>query len=216
MKILEESFTKGGGGFVKVVPDNAEDMWQLFNLLRAEDHVEATTFRKVTREGSGGVGASESERVRVKLRVHVEAIDYDGDGEAIRVKGRNTTETEHVKLGAYHTLDLDVGRAVKVEKTEWDAVDVDRLREAADPAASADVAALLITEGLANLCLVGASVTVFRAKVEKAMPRKRGAAAAGLCYCLYTLKNFISRIRVVRSLSLRAYGLTEVHAYNVF
>ena len=38
---------------------------------------------------------------------------------------------------------------------------------------------MLITEGLANLCLVGASVTVFRAKIEKSMPRKRGAAAAG-------------------------------------
>lgn len=122
MKILEENFTKGGGGFVKLVPDNAEDMWQLYNLLRVDDHVEATTFRKVSREGAGGVGASESERVRVKLRLHVEAIEYDGDGEAIRVKGRNTTETEHVKLGAYHTLDMDVSRAVKVEKTEWDAV----------------------------------------------------------------------------------------------
>lgn len=84
MKILEESFTKGGGGFVKVVPENSEDMWQLYNLLRADDHVEATTWRKVTREAAGGVGASESERVRVKLRLHVEDVDYDGDGEAIR------------------------------------------------------------------------------------------------------------------------------------
>jgi stalled ribosome rescue protein Dom34 len=40
MKILDEKFTKGDGGFVKLVPDNAEDMWQLFNLLRVEDHVE--------------------------------------------------------------------------------------------------------------------------------------------------------------------------------
>jgi stalled ribosome rescue protein Dom34 len=29
-----------------------------------------------------------------------------------------------VKLGAYHTLDMDVSRAVKIEKAEWDAVDV--------------------------------------------------------------------------------------------
>ena len=115
------------------MPDDAEDMWQLFNLLRKDDHVAATTFRKVTREGAGGVGASESERVRVKLRLLVEDIDYDGDGEAIRVKGRNTTETEHVKLGAYHTLDMDVGRPVRVEKTEWDAADVERLREVAEP-----------------------------------------------------------------------------------
>ena len=89
--------------------------------------------------------------MRVKLRVLVELVEYDGDGEAIRVKGRNTTESPHVKLGAYHTLDLDVNRTIKVEKEAWDVVDVARLREAADPAASADVAVLLVTEGLANL-----------------------------------------------------------------
>ncbi len=34
-------------------------------------------------------------------------------------------------------------------------------------------------EGLANVCLVGASTTLVKAKVEASMPRKRGAAAAG-------------------------------------
>ena len=83
-------------------------MWQLFNLLRADDHVEAVTFRKVSwSAGADGAGPGDSERIRVKLRVLVESVDYDGEGEAVRVKGRNTTETEHVKLGAYHTLDLD-------------------------------------------------------------------------------------------------------------
>ena len=152
MKLLEESFSsKGGAGHLRVIPETGEDVWQIFNLVRAGDHVTASTFRKVTREASGGLGAAESERVRVKLRVLVELVEYDGDGEAIRVKGRNTTESPHVKLGAYHTLDLDVNRTIKVEKEAWDVVDVARLREAADPAASADVAVLLVTEGLANL-----------------------------------------------------------------
>lgn len=34
-------------------------------------------------------------------------------------------------------------------------------------------------EGLANLCLVGSSCTLQRARIETNMPRKRGAAAAG-------------------------------------
>jgi len=41
MKITAESFTKGSAGHVKVICENAEDMWQLFNLLRVGDHVEA-------------------------------------------------------------------------------------------------------------------------------------------------------------------------------
>ena len=34
-------------------------------------------------------------------------------------------------------------------------------------------------EGLANVCLVGSSTTLVRAKIEHSLPRKRGAAAAG-------------------------------------
>ena len=188
MKIVTESFAKGSSGSVKLIPDTGEDMWQLFNLLRADDHVEAVTFRKVSKGnaigdalggGGGGKSGNESERIRVKLKLLIESIDYDGDGEAIRVKGRNTTETEHVKLGAYHTLDLDLQRPLTVEKTNWDAMDVLRLREAANPTANADLAILLITEGLGNLFVVGPSVVSHVQKVEKQMPRKSGAAAMG-------------------------------------
>ena len=135
---------------MRVVPDTSEDMWQLFNLLRADDHVEAVTFRKVSRSaGADGLGSGESERIRVKLRVSVESVDYDGEGEAVRVKGRNTTETEHVKLGAYHTLDLDTGRAVKIEKHEWDAVDVRASARSRGPRRPADLAVMTVDEGLA-------------------------------------------------------------------
>jgi hypothetical protein len=41
MKITAESFTKGSAGHVKVICENAEDTWQLFNLLRVGDHVQA-------------------------------------------------------------------------------------------------------------------------------------------------------------------------------
>lgn len=198
MKLLEEAFTKGGGGHVRLIPDTPEDMWHVYNLIRVDDHVDAVTFRKVTRGGDGdgiGGGSAESERVKVRLRLKVEDVSYDGEGEACRVKGRNTTETEHVKLGAYHTLDLDVNRPVKIEKDEWDGLDIDRLRELADPAASADVCVLLITEGLANLALVGGSMTVFKAKVEKAMPRKSGAAAMGYGKALGTFhKNVMAAL----------------------
>lgn len=100
-------------------------------------------------------------------------------GESIRLKGKNLTESEHVRLGAYHTLDIGPQQALTIEKEAWDTVDLDRVQMAADPAASADLAVLLITDGLANLSLVGANATVHRARVEVNLPRKKGAAAAG-------------------------------------
>ena len=136
----------------------------------------ATTFRKVARDNGMG---SDSERVKLKLTVQVEGIEYDAAGHQIRLKGRNLTENEHVKLGAYHTLELELQRAFTIQKDSWDALDLERIAQCTDPAAGADLAVLLITEGLAMLCLVGRTCTLTRAKIETNLPRKRGAAAAG-------------------------------------
>ncbi len=57
------------------------------------------------------------------------------------------TECEHVKLGAFHTIELEAQRPFTLEKDQWDTLDVDRVRQAADPKLSADLAAVLITVG---------------------------------------------------------------------
>ncbi|KAF6264488.1 Dom34 protein [Scenedesmus sp. NREL 46B-D3] len=176
MKLLYQSYVKNGSGEVKIVAEEAEDMWHVFNLVREGDRVTGTTFRKVAKES--GTGA-ESERVKIRLAIQVEGVEFDPEGSSIRLKGRNLTECEHIKLGAYHTLELEPQRAFSLAKACWDSLDIERLRSACDPQASADLAALLITEGLANLCLVGSSTTLVRAKVEANLPRKRGAAVAG-------------------------------------
>ncbi len=71
--------------------------------------------------------------------------DSWGAGQQIRLQGKNLLESEHVKLGAYHTLELDLHRPFTLSKQVWDALDLDRIRQASDPAASADLAVALIT-----------------------------------------------------------------------
>ncbi|PNW78741.1 hypothetical protein CHLRE_09g388615v5 [Chlamydomonas reinhardtii] len=154
----------------------SEDMWHTFNLVREGDHITATTFRKV--QVDKGTGA-DTERLKLKLTLEVAAIEFDAEGGVIRIKGRNLTESEHIKLGAYHSLELELGRAFTLKKAAWDALDIERVRQATDVSLSADLAAVLITEGLAHVCLVGGSTTLVRARVEANLPRKRGAAAAG-------------------------------------
>ncbi|KAG2453121.1 hypothetical protein HYH02_002451 [Chlamydomonas schloesseri] len=176
MKLLAEGFAKGAEGFVKLLPEEAEDMWHTYNLVREGDHITATTFRKV--QVDKGTGA-DTERLKLKLTLEVEAIEFDAEGGVIRIKGRNLTESEHIKLGAYHSLELELGRAFTLRKAAWDALDIERVRQATDVSLSADLAAVLITEGLAHVCLVGGSTTLVRARVEANLPRKRGAAAAG-------------------------------------
>lgn len=83
-----------------------EDLWHVYNLIREGDNVSSVTQRKVTRNARG-----DSEIVKLKLLVKVENVDFDSEGDEIRLKGRNLTESEHIRLGAYHTLSIIPNRS---------------------------------------------------------------------------------------------------------
>ncbi|GBG59018.1 hypothetical protein CBR_g24366 [Chara braunii] len=220
MKLLRKNLTKDGGGSVKLVPDDAEDLWHAYNLVAEGDMVSATTVRKVQKETSSG--GSESERVRLNLCVEVEAIEFDSTASILRLRGKNVTENEHVRLGAYHTLELEQQRPFTLRKGQWDSLALDRLKQCTDPCASADVAAVLMQEGLANVCLFGGSMTVVRARIESAIPRKRGAAIAGYDKALNRFfENILQSIlrhvdfSIVKCLILASPGFTkdQFHSY---
>ncbi len=92
----------GTPGSCKVIPEDAEDMWHLYNTIAAGDRVQATTVRKVAFDSASG--ERESERVKLRLTLAVEAVDYDAAAAQLRVRGRNLTECEHVKLGGARAL----------------------------------------------------------------------------------------------------------------
>ncbi|KAJ7535571.1 hypothetical protein O6H91_12G039000 [Diphasiastrum complanatum] len=177
MKLLRKDIAPDASGSVKLVPEESEDLWHAYNLIIQGDRVAAVTVRKVQRETS--TGGREAERVRLKLAVEVEAVEFDNVASVLRIRGKNVVENEHVKLGAYHTLELDKQRSFVLTKVQWDSVALDLLKHACDPSTNADVIALLMQEGLSQLCLLGPSITTTKAKIETSIPRKRGAAIAG-------------------------------------
>ncbi|KAJ8971951.1 hypothetical protein NQ317_018295 [Molorchus minor] len=171
MKLVEKNFDKEGVGYVVLIPEESEDMWHAYNLISKGDSVRSTTIRKVQTESS--TGSSSSNRVRTTLTITVENIDFDTQACMLRLKGRNIEENQYVKMGAYHTLDLELNRKFSLRKAEWDSVALERIDLACDPTKSADVAAVVMQEGLANVCLITSSMTIVRAKIDVSIPRKR-------------------------------------------
>lgn len=76
-------------------------------------------------------------------------------------------------MGAYHTIDLELNRKFTLQKPYWDSIHLDRIELACDPAKHADIAAVVMQEGLAHVCLVTSSMTIVRAKIDVPVPRKR-------------------------------------------
>ena len=81
--------------------------------------------RKVKDESS--TGSSTSSRVRTVLTISIEAIEFDTAACELRVKGKNIQENQYVKMGAYHTIDLQLNQKFTLAKQNWDVIALDRL-----------------------------------------------------------------------------------------
>ncbi|KAJ8447069.1 hypothetical protein Cgig2_022798 [Carnegiea gigantea] len=151
MKIVRRDLIPGGPGSVKMVPEEADDLWIAYNLIAEGDSVLAVTVRKVLREAASG--GRDAERVKLRLEIKVEAVEYEKEGSVLRIRGKNILENQHVKIGAFHTLELEPQRPFVLRKDVWDSLALDMINQAADPAASADLAVVLMQEGLAHILL---------------------------------------------------------------
>lgn len=134
----------------------------------------------------------------------------------MRIRGKNVLESEHVKIGQFHTLVIEPHRPFLLKKDIWDSVALDILHQACDPAASADLAVFLMQEGLAHLFLIGKSITTTRARIETSIPRKHGPAIAGYELALKkffenVLQAFLKHIdfKVVRCVVIASPGFTK-------
>lgn len=113
-----------------------------------------------------GPREEQTERVRLNLTIQVVSVDYDGASEC-RCKGTCCSENRHIPLGSFHSIVLEPGTKLTLSKQCWDALDIRRLDEAAEPETSSDLAVVLITEGIAHVCLIGKSSTSLRSKVQQ-------------------------------------------------
>ncbi|KAH7664173.1 Translation release factor pelota protein [Dioscorea alata] len=152
-------------------------MWHAYNLISVGDAVQAATVRKVLRETASG--GRDSERVKLKLEIKVEDVDYDKEGMLLRIRGRNIIENDHVKIGQFHTIEIEPHRPFILRKVVWDSLALEVLQQACDPSATADLAVILMQEGLAHIFLIGRSMTITRCRIETSIPRKHGPAIAG-------------------------------------
>lgn len=123
-------------------------------------------------------GTRSNERVHTTLTIRVTKLDFDPQAEQLHVSGRVAEENKHVKLGSFHTLDLELQRNFTLEKAEgWDSVALDTLKDAINQDAKAQLWAVIMKEGLANICLVTDHQTILRNRIEMSLPRKRAGSS---------------------------------------
>lgn len=119
-------------------------------------------------------GSTSSQRIALDLTIVVTSTDFDIGSGQLHVSGRIASESEHVKLGQHHTLDLELNRKFTIEKADgWDSIAIELLKEACNTERRAELWAVVMGEGVANICMITEHQTILRQKIEIAVPRKR-------------------------------------------
>ncbi|CAN6597749.1 protein Dom34p [Trichomonascus vanleenenianus] len=168
----------GGEGQVRILPDDKEDMWAIYNVLRVGDEVQTVTVRKVN--ASKDPSSKDQVRKRFRLNITVEKIEYEPSDGEIRVKGRTTDEEiAEIPTGSYQSFSLQPGSDFKLYKERWDAMDFGYLQTIGNPDAKAEVGAVAMQEGLANICLITENMTVVKRRIEVVLPRKKRGDNSG-------------------------------------
>jgi len=171
MKLLNKGFDKDMGGTATLIAEESEDLWHLYNLVTKGDTVKASTIRKIQKEGS--TGSVQTETKKITLTIEVKSIEYDAAGDCIRFSGKNCEENQWVKMGAHHTLDIELNNKLTLGKECWDFMYLQSLDAATDVHKTSEVAVVLIEAGTANFHLLTAVLAKDVHRVSVALPRKR-------------------------------------------
>jgi protein pelota len=113
MKVVEVDLKRG---VVGVQVETLDDLWVLFNIIKAGDLVYAKTTREVkVGEGSEGV------RVPMVLGVRVKKVEFQEFSDKLRIFGLVVEGPEEFGVrGKHHALTIGVGDYLTIVKERWE------------------------------------------------------------------------------------------------
>ena len=139
---------------IVIRPENATDLYVLSNIIGIGDKVIAKTSRRIRRSGSEGRSGDESHRISMTIGIQVEDFAFQDSSVSnrLRVKGKIFQgPEEHVSVGTYHTLNLDLTNAITIIKNEWSKYYLEMLKEAEE--ASKKPKICLIATDKSEICI---------------------------------------------------------------
>ncbi|AEC50982.1 cell division protein pelota [Pyrococcus sp. NA2] len=151
MEIVEE---KPKEGIVKLKVETLDDLWHLYHVVTPGDIVYAKTLRKQAQR-SDSLRPEKVEVIPVFLGVKAEKINFHRFANQLRVTGPIVyTSRDDVPLGKYHTIAIEPGMTVTIQKERWRTHHIERIKEAVEASRRAKVMIVAIEDGEAEVAIV--------------------------------------------------------------
>ncbi|CAR30871.1 hypothetical protein ZYGR_0P01730 [Zygosaccharomyces rouxii] len=179
MKLIKEVRPSNNSdeAHITLIPQEKEDLFTIHQLVGKGD--ELIFKRKVTSSVKEDANKKKQQELK-RLRIVVESEEFDMKEESLRYKGKTVRDNDvpdkdDYPVGVFFSTNIDYTYPITIIKYDFNAYHKKLLKEATQPASRADTAAVVLQEGLAHVCVLTASSTILKQKVEYTLPKKKRA-----------------------------------------
>ncbi|KAF9764964.1 Protein pelota [Nosema granulosis] len=159
MKIQNDRVDKKRNiGHMSLIPESQDDIYELDSIINVGDIVKSHTQRKVQMDNKTQI------KLNLFLKIKIETINVDLQGSIIYLKGRTCEENEHVKLGSYHTIEVELGKKFDLYKEIWTNTQLKAIKECTK--AKQDLLFVVLYEKECVISQVGKNRTTIKNKIE--------------------------------------------------
>lgn len=116
-------------GEIKLMPENLDDIWHLYNLVEEGDLVRGLTFRTDDQKDDKK-RSKKAEKKRMKVGIRVSEVKFHEFTDRLRIHGK--IEEGPQDLGSYHTLNINSDKMDKLSiiKEQWKDHQLQRIDDA--------------------------------------------------------------------------------------
>jgi protein pelota len=166
MKLISSDFRKG---FAKVLVQTLDDLWVLSHVIEPGNLVSSKTTRKIKKEDY-----HEGKIKPVYLKLKAEKIDFHKYSDTLRVLGTVEEGPEDVPKASHHTIVVQVGSIIKIEKT-WPPYQIKQLRDAVSTSKQVEIALIAVDSTEATFAELRQYGIKFTGELKVRLPRKDDA-----------------------------------------
>lgn len=168
---------------IEIIPEDREDLFTLYQIISKDDEL---IFRKKFKVKDESDGKSKANRKQtssnelVKFRAKVVSTEFDMKEEFLRYKCVTVPDDTgganvDVSAGKFVSFTVDYTHSFTIIKLNFDEYAKGLLEEACNPELKADTAAVVLQEGVAHVCILTASSTILKQKIEYSLPKKKSS-----------------------------------------
>jgi protein pelota len=154
-------------GEIKLIAENLDDLWHLYNIIQEGDLVRAVTFRTAEDYGGGDrIRATKTEKKRMTLTLNVEKVEFHEFSNRLRISG--TIIEGPQDLGQHHTFNIDteILEPITLIKENWRQHDLQRLQEAVNQRTAPVLLFVSLDEDAATIAILRQSGVQLLAEID--------------------------------------------------